>query len=151
MAEPTTDLTLDSASLLASEEHEIAIVGRSPWYLAWRRLRRNWVALAALVLFVLIVVACALAPVYAHHIAHTGPTETHPDERIKYDGKTREVIGGGGFFTDRNGNVHVKPVTVLGPCWWHCGGKFVLGADQLGRDVAVRLLYGVDFMRLCRR
>ena len=39
MAEPATELTLDSASLLASEEHEVAIVGRSPWYLAWRRLR----------------------------------------------------------------------------------------------------------------
>ncbi|MBW8711090.1 MAG: ABC transporter permease, partial [Mycobacterium sp.] len=63
MAEPATELTLDSASLLAAEEHEVAIVGRSPWYLAWRRLRRNWVALVSLGVFILIVVACALAPV----------------------------------------------------------------------------------------
>ena len=33
-------------------------------------------------------------------------------------------------------------VTILGPTWWHAGGKFVLGADGNGRDVAVRLLYG---------
>ena len=31
------------------------IQGRSPWYLAWLRLRRNKVALACAVLFVLIV------------------------------------------------------------------------------------------------
>ena len=61
MAEPATDLTLDSAALLASEEHEVSIVGRSPWYLAWRRLRRNYLALASLGVFILIVVACALA------------------------------------------------------------------------------------------
>ena len=48
MAEPATDLTLDSPALLASEEHEVAIRGRSPWYLAWRRLRRNYVALFSL-------------------------------------------------------------------------------------------------------
>ena len=54
MAEPATDLTLDSAALLASEEHEVSIVGRSPWYLAWRRLRRNYVALGFFALFVVI-------------------------------------------------------------------------------------------------
>ena len=56
------------------EEHERPIAGRSPWYLAWRRLRRNYVALRlALRSSSSIVVACALAPVYAHHVAHTGP------------------------------------------------------------------------------
>ena len=75
MAEPATDFTLDSAALLAAEEHEVSIVGRSPTYLAWRRLRRNYVALFSLVVFVLIVACCALAPVYAHRIAHTGPND----------------------------------------------------------------------------
>ena len=28
------------------------------------------------------------------------------------------------------------------PTWFSAGGKFVLGADYIGRDVAVRLLYG---------
>src|SRR5919205_549345 len=58
MAAPATELTLDSAALLAAEEHEVAITGRSPWYLAWRRLRRNYAALASLVVFVLIVAGC---------------------------------------------------------------------------------------------
>ncbi len=31
---------------------------------------------------------------------------------------------------------------MLGPQLWHADGKYVLGADTLGRDVAVRVLYG---------
>src|SRR6187455_1060090 len=103
MAEPATDLTLDSASLLASEEHEVAIVGRSPWYLAWRRLRRNWFALFSLGVFFLIVIACALAPVYAHHVAHTGPNDVHASEKVRVGGQLKEVIGGGSFYDVKTG------------------------------------------------
>jgi peptide/nickel transport system permease protein len=142
MAEPATELTLDSAAVLAAEEHEVAIVGRSPWYLAWRRLRRNYVALAALGLFFVIVTACALAPVYAHHVAHTGPNETHVSGTVEVSGKPKEIIGGGAVFDPKTNTFDVQPVTILGPTWWHAGGKYVLGADNLGRDVAVRLLYG---------
>ena len=142
MAEPATDLTLDSASLLAAEEHEIAIVGRSPWYLAWRRLRRNWVALASLGVFLLIVVACALAPVYARHLAHTGPNTVHAGETVIVSGKPREVVGGGSHYDPKTNTFIVAAPVYLGPTWWHAHGRFVLGTDNLGRDVAVRLLYG---------
>ena len=50
-----------------------AIAGRNPWLLAGRRLWHNRIAMAALVLFLLIVVVSLLAPVYANHIAHTNP------------------------------------------------------------------------------
>ena len=142
MAEPATDLTFDSAALLASEEHEVTIVGRSPWYLAWRRLRRNWLALASLGLFFVIVIACALAPVYAHHVAHTGPNDVHVGEKVRVDGKLKDVIGGGSFYDVNKGRFVVKAPTYLGPTWWHADGRFVLGTDNLGRDVAVRILYG---------
>jgi peptide/nickel transport system permease protein len=142
MAEPATDLTFDSAALLASEEHEVTIVGRSPWYLAWRRLRRNWLALASLGLFFAIVIACALAPVYARHVAHTGPNEVHVGEKVRVDGKPKDVIGGGSFYDVNKGRFVVRAPTYLGPTWWHADGRFVLGTDNLGRDVAVRLLYG---------
>jgi peptide/nickel transport system permease protein len=142
MAEPATDLTFDSAALLASEEHEVTIVGRSPWYLAWRRLRRNWLALASLGLFFAIVIACALAPVYAHHVAHTGPNDVHVGEKVRVDGKLKDVIGGGSFYDVNKGRFVVKAPTYLGPTWWHADGRFVLGTDNLGRDVAVRILYG---------
>src|SRR6266540_1347430 len=142
MAEPATELPLDSAAVLAAEEHEVAIVGRSPWYLAWRRLRRNYVALIALAFFVVIVTACALAPVYAHHIAHTGPNDTHVSGTVEVSGKPKQIIGGGAVYDPKTDTFEVKPVTLLGPTWWHAGGRYVLGADNLGRDVAVRVLYG---------
>jgi peptide/nickel transport system permease protein len=142
MAEPATELTLDSASLLAAEEHEVAIVGRSPWYLAWRRLRRNWVALVSLVVFVLICVACALAPVYAKHLAHTGPNVVHAGETVIVSGKRTAVIGGGSHYDPKTNTFVVAAPSYLGPTWWHAHGRFVLGTDNLGRDVAVRLLYG---------
>ena len=82
MAEPATDFTLDTAQVLAEEEHGASIVGRSPWYLAWRRLRRNYIAFIALFVFVVIAVACSLAPIYAHHIAHTAPNATHTEDIV---------------------------------------------------------------------
>jgi peptide/nickel transport system permease protein len=139
MAEPATEFTLDTAQVLAEEEHEASIVGRSPWLLAWRRLRRNYIAFVALFVFVVIAVACSLAPIYAHHVAHTMPNATHTEDII--NGK--EVLSAPVIGTDAQGNVVVKKAGgVLGPTWWHAHGRFVLGADGLGRDVAVRLLYG---------
>src|SRR5689334_22528187 len=44
-----------------------------PWKLAFRRLRRNKVAMLFLGVFILIVILCLLAPVYSKHIAHIGP------------------------------------------------------------------------------
>jgi peptide/nickel transport system permease protein len=133
--DPTSsEFTLDTAAQLAEEEHGAAIQGRSPWVLAWRRLRRNYVALASLGVFILIVVACALAPVYARDVAHTTPSANHVTERVKVNGHYEDVMA-----LNKGGHLGV---TILGPTWWHAGGRFVLGADDNGRDVAVRLLYG---------
>jgi len=103
--------------------------GRSPWYLAYRRLRRNRTALAFGALFVLIVVFSLAAPLWANEVADTGPNATHTLEKVEVDGETREVV-------DPEG----RPV---GPLWLGAGGKFFLGADgRLGRDEMVRLMYG---------
>src|SRR5439155_10910584 len=87
----TTEFTLDTAAELAAEEHGVSIQGRSPWYLAWRRLRRNYVALGFFALFVVIVVSCALAPVYAKHVAHTDPNSNHVTENAKIGNKVGPV------------------------------------------------------------
>ena len=143
MAEQATELSVDTASVLAEEEHGAAIVGRSPWYLAWRRLRRNYIAFAFLALFFIIVAACALAPVYADRVADTGPNTNHPTDTVLVDGKPKDVISPGGTKVDpRTGLARVEVPEIIGPTWTSAGGKFVLGADQNGRDVAVRLLYG---------
>jgi peptide/nickel transport system permease protein len=135
--ESTTDFSLDSAAAIAADEGG-AIEGKSPWLLAWRRLRRNYVALGFLGLFVLIVILCCLAGPYAHHIAHTGPNDNHLGETFTRDGKQVDVVSKGGFV---NGQFHAGGIPV-GPQLWHAGGKYVFGADNQGRDVAVRLLYG---------
>ena len=88
----STEFSLDTAAELAEEEHGAPIQGRSPWVLAWRRLRRNYVALASFLVFVLIVVACALAPQYAQHVAHTTPDANHVTERVKVSGHYKDVM-----------------------------------------------------------
>ena len=139
MAQPATEteFTLDTAAELAAEESGAVIRGRSPWYLAWRRLRRNFVAFAFLGLFVLIVVACILAPLYAHHVAHSGPSNEHVLDTITVHGTKVDVVSKGGVLGGK-----LVASTPVGPQWFAAGGKYVLGADQLGRDIAVRLLYG---------
>jgi peptide/nickel transport system permease protein len=132
-----TEFTLDTAAELAAAEGPSAIRGRSPWYLAWRRLRRNKVAFVALALFLLVVVVCLLAPVYADHIAHASPNATNPTGTVEVDGVETDVVSKGGIV---NGKLVAS--VPIGPTWFSAGGKYVLGADVLGRDVAVRLLYG---------
>jgi peptide/nickel transport system permease protein len=103
--------------------------GRSPWYLAWRRLRRNKVALGFLGLFILIVIFVLCAPLWAHNVAHTGPDTTHTTEKILVNGVKKDVV-----------TIDGQPI---GPVWFGADGKFFLGADgQLGRDEMVRLMYG---------
>jgi peptide/nickel transport system permease protein len=90
-----------------------------------RAVLRNRVALAFGALFLTIVALCLLAPVYAKDVAHTGPDDNHITETVSVAGKQVDVV---------------SPTGVpIGPTW---KGRFLLGADSNGRDVAVRLLYG---------
>jgi peptide/nickel transport system permease protein len=99
--------------------------GTGPWRLAWRRLRRNRVALFFGGLFLVIVVMCLLAPVYASDIAHTTPSAENITGTVNVGGKTRDIVSVTGIPT--------------GPTWQ---SHYFLGADGNGRDTAVRLLYG---------
>ena len=102
---------------------------RGPWALALRRFLGNRLAVAFLGLFVLIVLFVLAAPLWANHVADTGPNETHTLQKLHVDGETREVV-----------TVEGRPI---GPQWFEAGGKFFLGADsRLGRDEMVRLMYG---------
>jgi peptide/nickel transport system permease protein len=99
--------------------------GVGPYKLALRRLRHNRTALAFGAMFLVIVFLCLCAPLYANHIAHTTPSANHITDTIKVRGQEHDVVSPGGI--------------PIGPTWT---GKFLLGADANGRDVAVRLLYG---------
>jgi peptide/nickel transport system permease protein len=109
------------------------VVGRSPWALAARRLRRNHIALAALGLFLLIVVLSLAAPLYAHDVAHVNPFPPNLNGHTVVNGKVVPVMRQGG------GTLHLGE-TPIGPTWDL--GHYFLGADSVGRDVAALLLYG---------
>jgi peptide/nickel transport system permease protein len=138
------EFTLDTAAELAAEEGGgKRIQGRSPWVLAGRRLRRNYVALASIGLFIVIVVVCLLWPVYANHISHRGPDATNATGSIREGNKSVAVLSNGGTKILKNGTVVVVPAgQPIGPQWGAAGGQYFFGADQLGRDLGPRLLEG---------
>jgi peptide/nickel transport system permease protein len=96
-----------------------------PWKLAFRRLRRNKLAITFLILFVVLVAACILAPVYSHDIAHVGPNDGNVTGTINVGGKQQNIVSLTGV--------------PIGPTFTR---HYFFGADTNGRDLAVRLLYG---------
>ncbi len=76
-------------------------------------------------LFALIVAAVLAAPLYASQIAGTTPSENHLTEQTVIDGTSTDIVSLEGI--------------PIGPTW---EGSYLLGADENGRDLAVRLLYG---------
>jgi len=89
-----------------------AIEGRSPWLLAWQRLRRDRVAMISLVVVVLIVLMAIFAPVATWLTGHP------PNEQYRQIGLTPDGLP-------------------KGP-----SGQFWMGTDDLGRDIFVRVAYG---------
>jgi len=105
------------------------VEGRSPRGTALGQLRRDRGVVVGLAIFAAIVVFVLAAPLWAKHVADTGPNATHTTEKVEVDGERREVVELDG--------------TPIGPLWLGAGGKFFLGADgRLGRDETVRLMYG---------
>jgi peptide/nickel transport system permease protein len=72
------------------------------------------------------------APLYARDVAHTDPFATNLSGTTVVNGKRVEVIqqGGGALGLGE---------TPIGPTW---RSNYLLGADNQGRDVAARVLYG---------
>src|SRR5215218_3218382 len=87
-----------------------AVLGRSPWRLAWDRLRRDPAAVGSATVIVLF--AGAAAPAIAHAVGH-GPNDQYPSLGLTTAG---------------------LPV---GP-----SRRFLLGTDNLGCDLLVRIAYG---------
>jgi peptide/nickel transport system permease protein len=116
----------------AAGESAREISGRSPWLIAGRRLVRNRLAMAALGLFVLIVIVSLLAPFYATHLAKTDPFSSNLTGTTNVDGKEVDVIQS----TSTGLGLGEVPI---GPTWqWN----YMVGADNQGRDVMARVLYG---------
>jgi peptide/nickel transport system permease protein len=107
------DARLADAAVLEPEgEAAKEIQGRSPWQLAWGRLRKDRVAIVSLIVIVLITLVAIFAGVIAHLAGH-GPGDQYP------------FVGLDSFGLPK------------GP-----SRTFLFGADDLGRDVLVRVAYG---------
>ena len=104
-----------------------------PWARAARKLWADRAAMAALAVFILIVIACVLAPVYANSIAHTDPFTSNIDGTITIDGQDVQLLQP----SDEGLGLGSTPI---GPTWDIT--NYFLGADEQGRDVMARIFYG---------
>ncbi|MDA8047187.1 MAG: ABC transporter permease [Actinomycetota bacterium] len=93
-------------------EVPVAIRGRSTWQLAWARLRKDRAAIISAVIILLVVLMAIFAPVIAALTGHG------VDHQYRTTGLTTSGLP-------------------RGP-----SGTFLLGTDDLGRDVLVRIAYG---------
>ena len=93
-------------------EGESRIQGRSPARLAWERLRRDRAAMVSFVVIVLIALVAIGAPLLAALVGH-GPNDQYRDIGLTPQGLPK------------------------GPT-----STFLLGTDDLGRDLLVRIAYG---------
>src|SRR5216684_615526 len=125
-----SDAFADQAPVHAGEP---ALVGASPWVLARRRLLRNRVAMAMVGVLIVIVALCLAAPLYAKYVAHTDPFQSHLSATTVVNGKRVPVM-------QQSSTGLGLGVTPIGPTW--DPHHYLLGADDQGRDVAARLLYG---------
>lgn len=91
------------------------VTGRSPWELFWRRFRRDRFAIGGIVIIAIMVVLAIGAPVIAALVGH-GPNDIS---------QLREVTTEIGLPKGPNADL-----------------KFFFGADTVGRDVMVRVIYG---------
>jgi len=91
------------------------VAGRSPWELFWRRFRRDKFAIGGMVIIGIMVVLALGAPLIASMVGH-------PPNDISH---LREVTTEIGLPKGPNADL-----------------KFFFGADTVGRDVMVRVIYG---------
>src|SRR3954466_11505604 len=106
--------TLDTAPETAAAK----IQGRSPWKLAFERLRRDRAAILCAVVIVLIILMAIFAPLFK---AITG----HPPNQQYFD-------------TGLTADAEPRPPN----------SEFWLGTDDVGRDVLVRIAYGARGSRI---
>jgi peptide/nickel transport system permease protein len=103
---------VDEADPVPTLDVPEAIIGRSPWQLAWARLRRDRVAIGCSIVIFLVIVLALAAPLLVKITGH-GPNEQFLDTGLTEAG---------------------LPVAPNSTFW--------LGTDDTGRDILVRIAYG---------
>jgi peptide/nickel transport system permease protein len=95
-------------------EPEARIKGRSPWQLFWARFKEDKLAFVGLFFIALLVILALAAPLISKYVAHRGPNDLTLADRMLDDF---------GLPTGPN-------------------ETFLFGADESGRDLFVRVIYG---------
>jgi peptide/nickel transport system permease protein len=103
-----------------------------PWRTGLRKLMGDRTALGAVIVLALIVLACVAAPWYATHMSQSDPFQSNLDGQITIGNNTIDIM-------QANTVGLGLGVTPIGPTWT---GQYFLGADDQGRDVMARMLYG---------
>jgi peptide/nickel transport system permease protein len=106
---------------------------RGPWRQALSQIAKDRVAVGSAVVLLVIVAVCLMAPLYARYIAHTNPFQSNVLGTTVVNGKTVPVL-------QPNTKGLGLGSTPIGPTWHF--SHYFLGADEQGRDVMARLLYG---------
>jgi peptide/nickel transport system permease protein len=128
------ELTLGLGQLPQEQVARAAVRPSSgPWRTALGQLGRNRGAMASAVVLVVVLLACLLAPVYAGSIAHTDPFASNVSGTTVLHGRTVPVLRP----STTGLGLGVTPIGPTGDV-----GHYFLGADNQGRDVMARLLYG---------
>lgn len=104
-----------------------------PWAAALGALWRDRSAMAAAAVLLIIVTASLIAPVYAGFVTGLDPFASHLEAEVMINGESVPVLGAS---TEGLG----LGVVPIGPTWDL--RAYFLGADEQGRDVMARLLYG---------
>jgi peptide/nickel transport system permease protein len=105
----SNDLIIDIGP---GEDGESPVAGRSPWELAWLRLRKDKTAIVSSGVVLCIVVVAIFAPFIAHLVGH-GPNTQYLTTGLSPDGLPKAP-----------------------------SSTFLFGTDNLGRDIFVRTVYG---------
>jgi ABC-type dipeptide/oligopeptide/nickel transport system permease subunit len=104
-----------------SAETPASIIGRSPWEIFWAHFRQDRFALAGVVIIILMILMAVFAPVIASWSGH-------PPNQVNL-----QVLDEFGLPS--------------APSWWpgpeaKSPAKYLLGVDDTGRDLFVRIAYG---------
>jgi peptide/nickel transport system permease protein len=90
----------------------VQVAGRTPWQIFWSRFRKDRVAIAGALFVLALIIVALTAPILSRILVHHGPNE-------QFNEMTNEFS------------------IPYGP-----NAQFWFGADQVGRDLFVRTLYG---------
>ena len=157
---------------LTKEEHErrkteneqvLKEQPHSLWYYSWRRLRRNRLAMAGMLITIFLVFVAIFAPELAPFDPNMQVLE-YSTEPIGFQGNVLlsksevdtsltvpipiveyRVQGDRVIYTTDEGRDHSIPISRLAgnsPTEWHKTPTYYLGTDRYGRDVLSRLMYG---------